>query len=511
MSENRYDIVIIGAGNGGLVASAYAAKKGLKVLLLEQHNLPGGFASSFVRGRFEFEPSLHELCDIGNKENLGGCGKMFKDLGLDIEWIPVPEAYRMILTNKGEELDITMPFGREEYIKKMEYYIPGSTKKTTEFIDLCQEVLDAIVYLSESKGVADKKLLMKKYGNFLRTASYSVDKVQDAMKIPQNIKDILNAYWCYIGIPTSRCNFTIYAAMFLKYLEIGAYIPKYRSHEISSSLEKSIKENGGKIWYNTKAEKILVKDNRVIGILTNTGKMIKTNHIISNASRHLVYSAMIEPQSELPKIAVQNVNVRRNGGAAFVLYLGLNKSADELGIKDYSYFIYPNMDTEKLYDSMKSRNGDIIQATVCLNNAIPDCSPKGTCILSFNTLFIEKAWDDVTQENYVKEKNKIANKMIDDFEKSTGIIIRENIEEIEIATPQTFAHYTGAYNGSIYGYEPDSWDSILPRMMMMNEDISIKGLRFVGGFAFRAHGYSSSYMSGQTVALLTMKDIKEDK
>ena len=187
----------------------------------------------------------------------------------------------------------------------------------------------------------------------------------------------------------------------------------------------------------------------------------------------------------------------------------MNKSAKELGLKYYSYCIYPNMDTENLYNTMKSREGDIIQATVCLNNAIPDCSPKGTCILSFTTLFIENSWDDITEENYVQEKNKVANKMIDDFEKATGVKIREYIEEVEVATPQTFARYTGAYNGSIYGYETDSWDSILPRMMMMEEDNAIKGLRFVGGFAFRAHGYSSSYMSGQTTALLTIKDIKE--
>ena len=63
--EDTYDVVVIGAGNGGLSATAYLAQKGLKVLLLEQHNLPGGVATSFVRGRFEFETSLHELASFG--------------------------------------------------------------------------------------------------------------------------------------------------------------------------------------------------------------------------------------------------------------------------------------------------------------------------------------------------------------------------------------------------------------------------------------------------------------
>ncbi|MEA1910832.1 MAG: FAD-dependent oxidoreductase, partial [Spirochaetota bacterium] len=55
--DNSFDIIVIGAGLGGLASAFELARAGKKVLLLEQHNLPGGYASSFVRGRFEFEPS----------------------------------------------------------------------------------------------------------------------------------------------------------------------------------------------------------------------------------------------------------------------------------------------------------------------------------------------------------------------------------------------------------------------------------------------------------------------
>ena len=63
---NSFDCVVIGAGNGGLIASLRLAKSGKKVLLVERHILPGGFATSFSRGRFNFEASLHELCDFGH-------------------------------------------------------------------------------------------------------------------------------------------------------------------------------------------------------------------------------------------------------------------------------------------------------------------------------------------------------------------------------------------------------------------------------------------------------------
>ena len=94
----KYDAVVIGAGNGGLAAACRMAKGGKKTLLIERHNLPGGCASSFRRGRFEFETALHEICEWGTKENPGGCRKTCEEFGLDIPWHMVPDNFRVITT-----------------------------------------------------------------------------------------------------------------------------------------------------------------------------------------------------------------------------------------------------------------------------------------------------------------------------------------------------------------------------------------------------------------------------
>lgn len=83
--NNKYDAVVCGSGNSGLTAALTLQSAGKKVLLIEQHNLPGGSATSFRRGRFEIEPSLHELGEVGSAENPGTIRKMFDDFGLDIE------------------------------------------------------------------------------------------------------------------------------------------------------------------------------------------------------------------------------------------------------------------------------------------------------------------------------------------------------------------------------------------------------------------------------------------
>ena len=78
-----YDVIVVGAGLGGLTAATRCAKAGKKVLLLEMHNMTGGYATSFVRGRYEFEVSLHEACECGDGTNGTGYGtvrKMLEDL-----------------------------------------------------------------------------------------------------------------------------------------------------------------------------------------------------------------------------------------------------------------------------------------------------------------------------------------------------------------------------------------------------------------------------------------------
>jgi heterodisulfide reductase subunit A-like polyferredoxin len=53
--KDSYEVIVAGVGIAGLSAALNLAREGISVLLLEQHNMTGGYAASFVRGRYEFE------------------------------------------------------------------------------------------------------------------------------------------------------------------------------------------------------------------------------------------------------------------------------------------------------------------------------------------------------------------------------------------------------------------------------------------------------------------------
>ena len=507
----KFDAVVIGAGNGGLAAACRLAKAGKKTLLIEQHNLPGGVASSFRRGRFEFETALHELCEFGSAENPGGCRQTIVDeFGLDINWYMVPDNFRVITTARdGSPIDATLPCGRENFINKMEEYVPGCRESVEKFFDLGTETLAAGKYMTASGGHPDSKLMQEKYPNFLRTAAYPVNRVLKALKMPDKAQDIMNTYWGYLGVDADHLSFMQYVNMVCLYVNHGAWIPEKTSNQLTTGLLERFRAMGGTAWFNCRAEEILFDEEEHVNGLRTTAGTVDTRYIICNANPSMVYANMV-PQSIVPDRERKLAAARRYSARMFVVYMGLNKSAEELGLKDYSYFLPQSADSVKEYESLKRIETNKYNIALCYNVVNPKASPEGTCIVSLTTTYMEDCWSQIDPKDYVKTKNKVASDMIDWFEEKTGIIIRPYIEEFEVATPWTFCRYASVPQGAAYGYELRDWDNMMPRMMMMREEYPVKGLRFCGAASIRGDGFNSAIFSGDMMGKLTLAQMKEE-
>lgn len=506
----KYDVVVIGAGNGGLAAAVKVLSAGKTCLVCEKHNIPGGFATSFVRGRFEFEASLHEFNGIQTKENPGSSRLLFDELGVTdkIDFIQLKDAYRLISLEEG--YDFTMPFGTDAFAKANNKLHPEGEKYIRHFFSLCQQIREAMNYLGESKGRPDPRVLMEKYPDYMRCASYTVNEAFDALGYPKIIVDNLNAYWCYLGADCDNLSFLHYANMIYSYITGGAVIPSMKSHEMSLAFETRIHELGGDIWFNTEVTNILTdEEGHVCGVRLYDGTEIETRHVIANCSPHVVYGRLLDEKA-VPERALKLTNSRKLAGRGFTAFYGLNKSPEELGLTDHNYFVYNSSDSVRMYKEMETLYNNLGQATCVLNNADPNCSPKGTTIIYTTTLFTEDVWKDVKEEDYYKLKNKIALQMLEQFERAVGVSLKEHIEEIAVATPQTYARYCGHPQGVIYGYESLPRDGLLNRIMAVEEDRFVPGLRIGGGFGERLLGFPSSYKSGYNEASRTLKDMVKE-
>ena len=513
-----YDVIVIGAGNGGLAAAATCAKNGHSTLLLERHNIPGGSASSFVRGRFEFEPSLHELAGAGSPEEVGSIEAMFLRMQADVQWHKHDSTFRLIVPAKeGDKdafvnengvlvtVDARMPVGFENFAKKLEQLVPGSYKSCMDAFDLSIRMFKAFECLDNPKQLPGS---IKDLPDIMRMATHTLKEGLDALGMPKKAQDIFCTYWCYMGSPASKFDFLYYMAVLHSYVKNGTGIPHMRSHEMSLSLDKVIRKNGGDIWYNSEVTKIIMKNGKPVGVVIHGEKEVYGKYFICNTSPNAVWNDLFDLK-DVPEKQLQMLNSRKIAASLTTVYLGMNKTKEELGITDYSVFIAPDSDSDKQYEVCNDFNSGFCIIN-CLNEIIPDCTPKGTSQLFLTTMTFGDVMKDIKPQDYKKFKTKVAKDMIETCEKALNISITPYIEEIEIALPPTFARYLNTPWGTPYGFFLEKWDSMIPRTVQFAQDQPFDNFYFCGASQERGDGYGCAYYTGEKAGAIVSKALKKE-
>ena len=488
----EYDVIVIGAGNAGLSAAASCAKAGLRTLLLDRNAVPGGVATSFVRGRFEFEVSLHELMGIGSEEAPGEVRRLLDSLGAPVSWVQEKSTFRLVVPG---ELDVTMPCGCEEFADEAERQMPGSRESVAAFLELgsmAERVLSGF-----ASGSLTPAALRRDYPDFLRLASHPLKQVLDALHMPESAQHLVSAYWPYLGTVPEELDALLYAIMLHGYVALGAGLPRMRSHELALALDSAIRTSGGDILYHAEAERFTVRDGRVRGVVVN-GREIPCRAVICSAAPDHLLRDML-PGVSLPKQETL-LNARQPGMAFNTLYLGMKCTAEQLGLKDYSIFIAPSADPAEQRGRMNGLTGSGYVILNCLNVAIPGCSPEGTCILYLTAPVCGDPLAEVDQRDYPLLRQQAAEDMLTRCESALGISLRPWIEEIGIATPATFARYSASPRGTPYGFAWQRWDTLFGRIMAWSGENPLPNLYLTGAHAEHGGGYSSCLQSGAWAA-----------
>jgi len=503
--EQVYDAVVIGSGMGGLAAGCNLARSGLSVLMVEQHNIPGGVTTSFRRGRFEFEISVQCILEYGTKEKPGPIRTfLVDDLGIDIDFPPMTEGRFCVREDTGEQY--VLPLQKEKLIAFIEQRVPGSQNSVRPYLDFCDEMLSAIDYINEMDAAIKPVDLIMKHHGIVAASGLTVREVTERFGIPERALEYLDAYWTFIGLPMEVLSFPIYGTVVSGMATTPVFAPRKTTFEISAKMADRFIEMGGHLMLNTRAEQILVEKGRVTGIVTNRGETIRTPHVYANALPHSVFGKMISPQSEVPVGALKALGMRTAGTSFLSMYMGLNRSAEELGLNHYMYYFARSGNITSMYDGINDLAPNDCFAGMCPNPLIPDASPEGTSILHLETICRAEPWGQLSDKEYFRKKHEVAGDLIDRAAAALKVPIREHIEEIEVAAPQTFARYIGAYMGNVYGYDHRVFDSVVIKAMSQKKEKFIEGLSIVGNAGLLVAGFPSSLLSGR---LATIEQIEE--
>lgn len=496
---HNFDAIVIGAGNAGLAAATSLQRSGVQTLLLERHNIPGGCATSFVRGDFEFEVALHQLSGLGTEKKPFIMRQVFAQLGVmdKVEFIEEHTLYRFVVEG---EIDITLPASWTGLKKELQCLYPAESDAIGRFLKLCEQVsMEYFLALPKATKAESEQALAKACPNYSQYGLRSSKSVLDEFFSDDQLKTVISAYWVYLGAPPTELLFSDLATLLYVYAAFKPWHIKGGSQAMSNALVESFLEAGGELKFSCPVEKIVTQDGQATGVVIEGGEFISSHAVVSNASPILTFNELLD--IEAPAAITKDFHSRRMGPSAFAIYLGLDCTPAELGITSASSFIAKTSDHEQVYAAMSSLQAPMGGMLTCYSHEDPDAAPAGKSQVVLVCLQYGEVWRKVAAQDYAATKQDFAEQLIQLIETSVPNI-REHIEEMEIATPLTMMRYLNTPGGAIYGFKQNVQDSSLLRGRMDD----VPGLYMVGSWTGPG-GFQPTYMAGQSVARRVKKQI----
>ena len=504
-SDETWDAIVIGAGNAALTCAATLARAGKRTLLLERHNVPGGCATSFMRGRFEFEVALHQLSGLGTEESPGVLRALFDELGVtkNLEFVHERDLYRVFVPG---EIDCTLPADREGFTKVLESEFPHERLAIGRFVDLLHRTAPQFFAgkdLLQTRYTLDEA--REKYPEYFRYGLSTAKDVLDEFFEDEKLKHLLAAYWGYLGSPPSEMKFTGLALLFWAY---QLWKPSHvvgGSQAISNAILDAFHEAGGRSRFSCGVRRILVEEGRATGVETDAGERISAEVVVSNVSPIVTYSQMMDPAG-VPEWVHRDMASRKIGVSGFVVYAGLDCDPGDLGIETSLTFIGRDIDHDLAVRQMRSFEPPGYLLFSCFDHANPDFSPKGASQVGLVTLQYADHWLGLEPEEYADAKYAYAEHLM---EMAEGCYpgFRSRIEEVEVSTPLTHMRYLGHPGGAIYGFEQDVMDSDILRQPQV--DPPIANLHLAGSWVATG-GFQPTLQAGADLARHLISDLSEE-
>jgi phytoene dehydrogenase-like protein len=504
-------VVVIGGGLGGLSAAAHLSQNGFPVTLIEQHDRPGGYATSFDRkgGKYTFDVSLHATAGAkdGLKASLEGAGVLEK-----VETVELPELCRIITP----EHDLIWPQRNPAaIIKQLSQKFTGEAEGIQGFFDEILGVIDEALKPFDRDSWWDLIRFPMTHKKMWSIRKKTLAQVLDQYTRDPKLRSILSTFWPYYGLPPSKLSGFYYAVATAAYIRFGGHYIKHRSQDLSDALMQAIENSGGQVLLDTEVVDITLKDGAVTGVVLDDGKKLNAKAVISNVSVPTTMELISRDTApeDLPRKATaysEKLKTYRPSLSTFLVWLGLNQEIGDR-VKGYEIFLSQHDDPEQSYQAClacdPNRSG--LGVTV-YDNAFDGYSTPGTSTVQLMILSGYGPWkqyeDDYfagRKKAYLKQKKQIAQALIDQAEKRVIPGLSSMIEVMEAATPLTNVYYTRNPEGAICGYEQSMNNAYMKRL---ENTTPYKGLYLASAWSNPGGGFQPCLDSGAQAFNALVKD-----
>lgn len=482
------DVVVIGAGIGGLTCANELAKVGAKVVLVEKHHLPGGYCSSFRRGPYVFDAAAHSL---GSCRPDGQLGRLITDHGLG-------RSLRLLRTDPSDVV----------VTRSHETFFFNDVRRTIQSLqDAFPKEADAIRRFMEYLASSDP---LRLYGE-LRQRTFA--EVLRSFFQDQELRSVLAIVLGNVGLPSSRVSALTAAFLYREFIFDGGYYPQGGIQRFPDALLARFQEYGGTACLLSPVDEIVVTPSgRVEGVVVKyRGRQrltIRAKTVVANCDPHQVYGTLLRRTGAAHLAAT--LGRLESTISAFIVHLGINHDMTQAARYHCNIWSYRrDGHVDDYYEGVLRGEIDAGPDTFlfCRVPSLDDREllPHGRHAIQAIIMapFLDRARWNVL-------KDQLAQDVIGRIEQYIPGL-RRWIDVQLVATPPTLFKYTWNHQGAMYGWA-STCGQIGPERF--EEALPVEGLYLVGHWTGRPGGYSgisTVVASGRHVARLVLRALRQQE